>query len=333
MKKKMIIWLFVFLILSTAFGIYKRQNKTTVPQYVFTYAENHPENYPTTLGAKRFAELVSQRTDGAIQIIVQAEGKLGDEKKVVEQIQFGGIDFARISLSQIADKIPRLNALQMPFLYRDSLHMWKVLDGKIGEEVLTYFHDEGIIGLSWYDAGARNFYSTKKPIRKLADLQDMKIRVQESALMMDMVEVLGAEAVALTYEKSYSGLETGIVEAAENNWPSYESSGHYKVAKYCTIDEHARVPEVQICSEATWNQLTPEYQDIIKECARESAQYERSVWLEREKESVKLVTSQGVEVVTLSVEEKKKFCQAVEVLYDKYCADSMDLIEEIRAVE
>lgn len=334
MKKKVNIVLLGVLLVAIVFVVmYGRQQKQNAPKYVFTYAENHPENYPTTLGAYRFAELVYERTGGEIQIIVQAEGRLGDEKKVVEQVRFGGIDFARISLSQISDNIPELNALQMPYLYRNSEHMWKVLDGEIGEEVLSYFDGKGMIGLSWYDAGARNFYSTKKPIKTLADMKDMKIRVQESELMMDMVEVLGAKAVALTYEDSYSGLETGIVEAAENNWPSYESSGHIKVAKYYTIDEHTRVPEVQMCSEATWNQLTPEYQKIIRECAKESALYERSKWLEREKESVKIAKDQGVQIIILSAEEKNKFHNAVEVLYQKYCFENMELIDRIRSVE
>lgn len=333
-KKKLNYILIIILLIAVIFLILNgRKEEENVPKYVFTYAENHPEDYPTTLGAYKFAELVYERTDGEIQIVVQPNGVLGDEKRVIEQVRFGGIDFARVSLSPLADSYPQFNVLQLPYLYRDSEHMWKVLDGEIGEQVLHYFDDTGIVGLSWYDAGARNFYNNKKPIRTLDDIKGMKIRVQESEMMEDMIRAIGAEPVPLAYGDVYSELQTGKIDGAENNWPSYESSGHYKVAKYCTIDEHTRVPEIQMCSQATWDQLTKEEQQIIKECAEESALYERSIWLEREKQSVRKVTQGGVEVVTLSIEERERFQKAVQGIYEKYCADDKLLIQKIEAIE
>ena len=154
-------------------------SKTEVePEYVFSYAENQPEDYPTTLGAKYFAELVEERTNGRIRILVQPVGVLGSENKVIKQMQYGGIDFARVSLAQLAEYIPSLNVLQMPYLYTDSDHMWRVLDGEIGDAFLESVSADDVIGLSWYDAGARNFYNSVKPVTCLEDLKGMRISVQ-----------------------------------------------------------------------------------------------------------------------------------------------------------
>ena len=156
------------------------KQKEVEPKFVFSYAENQGEEYPTTLGAKYFSELVEKRTEGRIRILVQAEGTLGNEKEVILQMKYGGIDFARVSLSQLAEYAPELNVLQMPYLYEDSTHMWRVLDGEIGAKFLNGISDDELVGLSWYDAGARNFYNSKKPISCLEDMEGMKIRVQES---------------------------------------------------------------------------------------------------------------------------------------------------------
>lgn len=332
MKRK---WQAVTLILATlllAGAAASAKTALTVekePQYVFSYAENQAEDYPTTLGAKRFAELVEERTNGRIRILVQAEGQMGSELEVIQQMQYGGIDFARVSLSQLAEYIPRLNVLQMPYLYTDSEHMWRVLDGAIGDEFLAEVDGSDLVGLSWYDAGARNFYNSVKPIDSLEDVAGMRIRVQESDLMADMVEALGATPVPTGYADVYSYLERGIVDGAENNWPSYESMKHYEVAKYYTVDEHTRVPEMQICSRYTWEKLSEEDRAIILECARESAFYERELWIEREAESRRIATEHGTEVVELSAEEKKRFQNAVMGVYEKYCSDDMDVINEI----
>ena len=191
-------------------------SKTEVePEYVFSYAENQPEDYPTTLGAKYFAELVEERTNGRIRILVQPVGVLGSENKVIKQMQYGGIDFTRVSLAQLAEYIPSLNVLQMPYLYTDSDHMWRVLDGEIGDAFLESVSADDVIGLSWYDAGARNFYNSVKPVTCLEDLKGMRIRVQESDLAVDMVEALGATAIPIAYGDVYASLERQVVDGAE----------------------------------------------------------------------------------------------------------------------
>ena len=308
-----------------------REGQETEPDFVLTYAENQAEDYPTTQGADKFAELVKEKTEGKVEILVNAGGSLGDEKSVIEQLQFGGIDFARVSISTVAEYIPKLNVLQMPYLYTGADHMWKVLEGPIGDDFLNSFDGSGLIALSWYDAGARSFYNSIKPIEKLEDIKGMTIRVQESELMSDTVRALGAVPVPMIYGEVYSGLQTGKVDGAENNWPSYESAGHYEVAKYFTVDEHSRVPEVQIASTYTWNKLPEEYREIIRECAQESAWYERSQWKARESISRQRVETKGCVITQLSPEEKLRFQQAVMPLYEKYCAEYVDIIDEIVA--
>lgn len=308
-----------------------KTEESGVPEYVFTYAENQAEDYPTTQGAYRFAELVKEKTGGKIEIQVNAGGILGDEKSVIEQMQFGGVDFARVSVSPLSEFVPKLNVLQMPYLYTGADHMWKVLEGDIGDDFLDSFDGSDLVALSWYDAGARSFYNSEKPIRKPEDLKGMKIRVQESVMMGRMIEMMGAIAVPTPYDEVYSALQTGKIDGAENNWPSYESANHYEVAKYFTLDEHTRVPELQIVSEVTWEKLTPEYQQIIRECAQESARYERRLWKKRSEASAEKVRAAGCEVTTLTPEEKQRFQEAVTPIYGEFCGDYVDLIDEIVA--
>jgi len=312
-------------------GCQKQQKSQDVPEFVLTYAENQAEDYPTTQGAYRFAELVWERTGGKVEIQVNADGVLGDEKAIVEQVQLGGVDFSRVSLSQLGEIMPKLNVLQMPYLYQDADHMWRVLEGEIGDDFMNSFGDSRLIPLSWYDAGARNFYNSVHPIETLEDIQGMRIRVQESELMMDMVEALGGKPVPITYGDVYSALQTGEIEGAENNWPSYESVRHYEVARYYSLDEHTRVPEMQLISQVTWERLKPEYQEIIRECAQESSLYERELWVAREKTSEERVRKAGCTLTELLPEEKMRFQEAMVPVYEKYCTDYMDIIEAIIA--
>ena len=208
--------------------------------------------------------------------------------------------------------------------------MWKVLEGPIGDEFLEAFHGSGILALSWYDAGARSFYNAVKPIEKLEDIKGMTIRVQESELMSDTVRALGATPVPMVYGEVYSGIQTGKVDGAENNWPSYESAGHYEVAKYFTVDEHSRVPEIQLASGKTWAKLPDEYRSVLRECARESARYERELWTQQEAAARKTVLAAGCREIQLSDEEKERFRELVQPLYEKYAGPYLELVKKIQ---
>lgn len=307
------------------------QETVIPPEFVLTYADNQPENYPTALGAKKFAQRVEERTQGRIIIQTKFGGEYGSEEEVYQQMTFGGIDFARLSLSSLADELPPLNVLQLPYLYQDSNHMWRILDGDIGDAFLQVFEQKELVGLSWYDAGARSFYSSTRPIRSPADMQGLTVRVQDSQIVMDMVKLLGATPVTLPYSDVYSAFETGLIDAAENNWSSYEAMDHYKVAKYYTVDEHSRVPEVQLASSKTWAKLSEEDQAIISECAKESSRYERKLWAQWETSARPTVIGKGCEEIILSQEALAQFREIVQPLYQKYCGDYMDVIDQIQS--
>ncbi len=303
------------------------------PVYLLRYADNQPETYPTAQGGLYFAELVKQRTEGRVEIRVYADGALGNEASVIRQVKFGGIDMARVSAAELIQYEPVMGVLSLPFLYGSEEHMWRVLDGPIGEEALGMLEGSGLEGLSWYDAGTRNFYTTKRMLKSLEDLKGMKLRVQEAEYMSDLVTALGAVPKSLPYSLVYSSLSLGEVEGAENNWPSYETSQHYKVARYLLEDEHMRIPELQILSRKTEETLPEQYREIIRECARESAVYERGLWREQEAQSRERMIKAGTVVTSLSAEEKERFRQACQPMYEKYGAGYEDMIRQIQELE
>lgn len=348
MKRKSIV--IFFLILSVAFtmaacgnsvpmlpgytseGMGSDFSSSEVPEFVFRYAENQAVDYPTTQGAFKFAELVDKETNGRIKIKVYPNAQLGDEYSVIEQVQFGSIDFTRASIGTLAEFLSSLNVLQIPYLYRDDAHMWAVLDGELGDDFLESVGDFGVAGLSWYGAGARSFYS-KKEITSLEDLKGQSIRIQNSSMMFEMIKALEATPFPIVFSEVYSAFQIGAIDSAENNLPSYESTAHYEVAKYFLLNEHTRVPEMQIISKLTMEKLSDEDKAIIRKCAGLSAQFEREQWIKREEESLKKAIANGAIIIPISDEEKLKFRDACQSLYDKFYVDYMDIIEKIIATE
>ena len=301
------------------------------PELILRYAENQPEDYPTTQAALAFAELVAQRTDGRVKILVYSGGELGAEQSVIQQMQFGGIDFSRVSLSQLAEYEPALSVLQLPYLYTDADQMWRVLDGTIGDEFLSMLDSLELTGLSWFDAGVRSFY-TRQKVTSLADLQGLTLRVQESDMMSEMIRDLGAKPVQVVYSKVYAALHNGEIDGAENNWPSYDAMGHYEVAPYFLKDEHTRVPEIQLASPAVMRKLADldeRFPETVRECARESAKVERELWAQQEAESEENMRAAGIEVTELDEAEKEKFRAAVQPMYDQF-KEQGNLIERIQ---
>ena len=303
-----------------------------VPEHVFVYAENQTEDYPTTQGAYRFAQLVNERTGGRIRIRIYANAQLGDENSTLEQLRFGGIDFVRCSLSTLAVYSDMACILLLPYLYRDTEHMWDVVDGEIGTAVAQSFDGKGMVPLSWYDAGVRSFYF-KKPVHSLEEMKGLSIRVQPVEIMEDMIRLLGADPVPVAYEDVYSSIQKGSVDGAENNWSSYDAMRHNEVAPYYLTDEHMRIPEMQLMSEATWSVLPEEDRELIRACAQESADYERKLWMARETAARDRVLAQGCREITLSEEEKDRFREAVEPLFEEFGGEYMDLVEKIRQTQ
>lgn len=296
-------------------------------------SDTHPEGYPTVVAVQYMGTLVEERTGGRLCVEVFPSAQLGEEKDTIEQTRFGVIDLNRISMAPFNGLIPETAILSLPYLFRDTDHMHAVLDGEIGQEILDTFTAHDLVALAYYDPGARSFYNREKPITSIEDLKGMKFRVIQSDVFVDMVAALGANAVPMPYGEVYSAIETGVIDGAENNYPSYESSGHYEVAKYYTLDEHTMVPEVLVMSKSSFDKLSAEDQAIIRQAAKDSIAYNREKWAEREKASEEKVREAGVEIVTDI--DKAPFIAAMGPVYEKYAAtpEMKGLVERIQAVE
>jgi tripartite ATP-independent transporter DctP family solute receptor len=277
-------------------------------------------------------QLVSERTKGRIKIQVMNNSVLGSEKDTIEQTRFGVIDMNRVNTAPFNNLVKETVVLGLPFLFRSTEHMHKVVDGPIGDDILKAFEPHGLVGLAFYDSGARSFYTTKKPIEKLADLKGMKIRVQQSDLWIAMMQAFGANPTPMPFGEVYSSLETGVVDGAENNWPSYESSRHFEVAKNYSLTEHSLTPEALVMSKMSWDKLKPEDQEIVRKAAKESVAKMRELWQAREKASEEKVKAGGVKVISVNKEE---FSAAMKPVYDKFVTDAKmkDLVARIQAVK
>lgn len=303
--------------------------KSGQPQMVLRLAENQPEDYPTTIGDKAFAKMVSEKTNGRIRIDVYPGAQLGDEKTVIEQIQLGAIDFARVNVQPLGEFSQKIGVLNLLYLFESEEHLWKVLNGAIGQEILDSLSGSRMVGLTYYDSGARSFYNSKRAVNTPADMKGLKIRVQQSKLMVDLVSALGASATPMAYGEVYNALKTGVIDGAENNWPSYYSTGHYEVAKYYTLDYHTRSPEVIIASNALWEKLSGEDRTIIAEAAKASTEVQRKAWKEYEAKAIEGVKAKGNTVI--EVNDLSAWQQAVAGLYDTHGAQYKDLVQKIRA--
>ena len=334
MLKKMVFCLLalsVFIVPMFANGSQEVATTKAPKTITLRLADNQPDDYPTVQGCKEFARLVEERTNGRIKVEIYPNAQLGDAKSAIEQVQFGGIDFTRTSISPLASFSPELDYLQMPYLYRDANHYWNVLNGEIGEHFLKSIEKDGFLGLVYVDAGARSFYNTKRPIYTVADMKGMKIRVQESALMVNMIKALGAVPTVIAYGDVYSTLQTGVIDGAENNWPSYASSAHFEVARYFSIDEHTRVPEMIIASKITMDKLSSEDQAIIKQAAKDSQAFEIAAWKEFEETSEAKVRAAGCQINKIN--NQAEFASAMAPLYESMDADGKAWVAKIKAVK
>ncbi len=292
----------------------------------------HVEGYPTARGLEVFKSLV--REDPALarlDLDLQLGGVLGNEKEALEKLGFGGIHMACTSVAPLAEFSSTVGVLTLPYLFRDPDHMWRVLDGEIGDQLLASLQANGLVGLAWYDAGARSFYNRRRPVRRLEDLAGLKIRVQKSEIMRDMVAALGASPVALGFKEVYTNLYTGAIDGAENNLPSYRSERHFEVAKFYSYDRHSAIPDLLMINAGVWNRLSGDERDALRRAARASSEAQRGYWREVVDEALEAVRAAGSEIN--EVDDVGAFQRAVEPLYAKHGARYGNLVERIRAVE
>lgn len=284
----------------------------------FRLAENQPPGYPTTVASQKFAELVKERTNGRITIDVYPSGQLGEEKAVIEQIQLGAIEFTRVHSSPLAEFNKQFSVFSLPYIFDDEAHMWRFLEGEMGTKMLDNLSASRMQGLAYYDNGARSFYF-KKDVTSLDEIKGMKIRVQQNKVNMDMISAFGASPTPMPYGEVFSSLQTGVIDAAENNFPSYYTSNHYQAAKFCLLDKHQRAPEVLLISKVVWDKLSADDKKILKQAALEAGQYQRKLWSDFEKDSETNLRAAGV-----SITEVKDFAPwkaAVQPVIEKYKGD------------
>lgn len=299
---------------------------------VLRSADTHPDGYPTVEAVKYMGELIKQRTNGAYSVEVYHSAQLGEEKDTIEQTQTGVIDLNRVSMGPFNGIVPETAVPSLPYMFRSVDHMRHVMDGPIGDEILKAFEAHGLVGLAFYDSGARSFYNTKKDIASMADMKGMKFRVIQSDVFVDMVNALGANATPMAYGEVYSALQTGVIDGAENNWPSFESAKHYEVAKHYTMDEHQIVPEVLVMAKASWDKLSPADQAIVRQAAKDSVVKMRELWDAQEKKSRDIVEAAGVKVSEI---DKQPLIDAMKPVYDKYLStpELKDLAARIQATK
>lgn len=292
-------------------------------------ADTHPDGYPTVEAMKYMGEVLSEKTDGRISIKVFPSHQLGEEKETIEQTKFGVLDLNRVSFAAMNNIVPETSVVCLPYVFKSVDAFRAVIDGPIGEEVLSAFDAKGYIGLAIYDSGARSFYNSEHVISSPADMAGLKIRVQQSDLFLDMVKALGANPTPMAYGEVYSGLQTGLIDGAENNWPSYESSHHYEVAKYYSLDMHAQCPEVLMMSKTSYDKLSTDDQQAVREAAKDSVTQMRALWDAQVAASRKVVEDAGVEVNDV---DTTPFQDAMGPIYEKYAntAELQALLQKIR---
>lgn len=305
--------------------------KTDAKPIVFRLSDGQVDNYVTCRADKEFAKEVEEKTNGRIKIQVYTGGQLGDEKSVLEQIQFGAIDAMRVGVAPLSEFNKTIGVCALPYIFRDAEHMFKVVDGPVGDKLFADLETNSkFVGLSWFDSGARSFYNSKKDIKTPEDLKGLKIRVQESKPMMDMVKCLGASPTPMAQGDIYSALQSGVVDGAENNWSSYVSMNHYQVAKHFTLDEHSRLPEMILFSKMSFDKLSKDDQKILKDCAKDAAAYERKGWLTDEDANMKKAIDSGISFIKIT--DKAPWQAMVKPMYDAH-PEWADMIKAISAVK
>jgi len=305
----------------------RKPDDTAVLKLAHSLSTEHPVHQAIEFMAARVAEL----SGGSLRIDVYPSEQLGSEREAIELVQLGILAMTKTSTGPMEGFVPAMKVYGLPYLFRDSEHMWKVLNGKIGRDILDSLEPAGMIGLCYYDAGARSFYTTERKITTPADLAGLKIRVQKSEMSRRMIEAMGGAPTPIDWGELYTSLQQGVVDGAENNPPSFFNSRHYETSKYYTLDEHLRVPDMIVINPTAWNELSPEHQAVLQQAADESVEFQRNLWAETERENLEAVQEAGVEIIR---PDKQPFVEAVQSVWRQFAGTEIGrLAEEIRAVE
>lgn len=294
----------------------------------------HPPTYPNGVALDQFAKEVTEKTDGRINATVYHNAVLGDQPDAIEQTRNGALDFGNFSMGPMGPIVPETNVMSLPFIFSGIDQMHHVVDGEIGQQFSDALAKKGLVALSWFDSGARSMYNTKHPIEKPEDVKGLKVRVMNNDLYVDMIAAMGGNATPMPYGEVYQSLKTGVVDGAENNYPSYDSSNHYEVAKFYSTTEHLIIPECLCISKDSWDALSPEDQEIVRQAAISAAKTQRELWAKDTEKAKDEVVASGVKINEIS--DKTPFQDAMKPVYAKFIEANPDLkplIEKIQATK
>ncbi|MGF1628709.1 MAG: TRAP transporter substrate-binding protein [Kiloniellaceae bacterium] len=291
----------------------------------------HVPEYSVSLGLDQFTAEIAEKTGGRLTAKTYHSGVLGSQPDAIEQMRLGSIDFAVFNLGPMGQVIPATNVVNLPFIFKGLDHMHRVVDGPVGEQLGAAMEEKGLVALAWYDSGARSFYNSKKPIATPDDVKGMKVRVMNNDLFVDMISAMGGNATPMAFSEVYSSIKTGVVDGAENNWPSYDTTGHYEVAGYYSGTEHLIIPECLCISKTLWDSLSAEDKEIVSSAARDSATMQRDLWAKQDEASRKKVLASGATYNEIA--DKAPFQAAMQPVYDKFIAANPDLDDLVKAIQ
>jgi tripartite ATP-independent transporter DctP family solute receptor len=300
---------------------------------VFKASDVQPPGYPTVVATENLGKKLEAATNGRLSVQMFPSMQLGGEKETIEQTQIGAVQMLRVSVGAMGPIVDDINVVNMPFLFKNTAHAQKMMDGPIGQELLdkiTASPNAGLVALCWMDSGARSLYNTKKPIKSIEDIKGLKFRVIGNPIFVDMMNALGGNGVAMGYDQVFSALQTGVIDGAENNPPSYVFSNHYTAAKYYSLTEHLIIPEVLVFSKKAWTQLSADDQGLIKKFAREAQLEERELWNKYEQLAMEKAKAAGSQIIEIA--DKAPFQNAVKPVWDKYGPKYQDTIKRIQAI-
>jgi len=309
------------------------QGGTTEGPIVLSFGELNPDGHPMADAAYEFARLVNEKSNGSITIEVFPAGQLGDERTQIQNLQIGAQDIFRANANSMGDfGATKSNLFSLPFIFRNREHIWNVLNGEIGDEILADVEqsDSQLVALGFLEEGARSFFFTNKLVQSVEDMRGLKIRVPQTQILLDTVAAFGASPTPIAYSELYSALQTGVVDGAENPPTGYLSNSFYEVAPYYTLNEHIYSPSIMIMSESRWNSLSANQKSILQEAADEVRNFNRAQAAQRDEEALAELRAKGVEIV--EIQDKGPWQAMVQPVYERYGADFIDLISQIQAV-
>ena len=290
---------------------------TAASARIFRSADVHSKDFPTNMAVKHMGDELSKATGGKDNVKVFSDSSLGSEKDTVEQVKIGALDMVRVNTAAFHGIVPESMIPSLPFLFRDIEHFRKTIYGPQGDKILAAFDKAGFIGLALYESGARSIYS-HKPIKSVADTKGMKIRVQPSDLWVSTIAAMGASATPMPIAEVYTGLKTGLLDAAENNYPSYDDFKHYESAAVYSETMHSMGPEVLVFSKKIWETLTPEEQSAIRKAAKASVPYYVTLWEAKEKDAKAAVIKGGAKIIEAKDIDRKSFVDVERPVWDKF---------------